>query len=106
MGFSLPGGFCRPGIRKKGAQSSGPNLGSQAQKSSAPYPQKVWITLWVAALARPKKAEKCANPLAWSNNDHDIKHLLINDLRHVHSATELKPAVIPLIECPSRGICA
>ena len=63
------------GDGKKGAQSSGPFVGSQAQKPRVRYPQKVWITLWVAAPAPAKSAAKNANPLPWSNNDHDVKAL-------------------------------
>jgi hypothetical protein len=76
-GFSLSGRSLPAGHKKKGAQSSGPFLGSQAQKPRGRYPQKVWITLWVAALAPSKSAAKNANPLPWSNNDHDVKAFCI-----------------------------
>jgi hypothetical protein len=77
MGFSLSGRSLPAGHKKKGAQSSGPFVGSQAQKPSLPYPQNVWITLWVAATAPAKSAAKNANPLPWSNNDHSVKDIKI-----------------------------
>jgi hypothetical protein len=62
-GISLSGRILPAGHKKKGAQSSGPFLGSQALKPSRPYPQKLWITLWVGPLARSKSAAKNAKPL-------------------------------------------
>jgi hypothetical protein len=66
------------GTQKKGAQSSGPCVGSQARKTTRRYPQKVWITLWVEPFSGAKTASIYANPLSWSNNDHCIKRLKIN----------------------------
>jgi hypothetical protein len=63
---------------KKGAQSSGPFLGSQALISRSRYPQKLWITLWVAASRMREMTVKKAKPLHWSNNKHAINLSLIN----------------------------
>jgi hypothetical protein len=106
MGLSCVAGFCQPVVEKKGAQSSGPSVGSQAPKTTRLYPQKVWITLWVEPIPGAKTAAFCANPLAWSNNDHSIKIILINRLRALCAATGLKPDLIPLIEASSMGSCA
>jgi hypothetical protein len=72
-GFLSTGRILPAGDGKKGAQSSRAFMGSQAQIPSVRYPQKVWITLWVVAARGTKNAVICVNPLAWSNNDHDLK---------------------------------
>jgi hypothetical protein len=60
----------------------------------------------VDALASQKSAAKNANPLPWSNNDHGVKTFYINEIRVIHPATELKPAVMPLIDGRRWGVCA
>jgi hypothetical protein len=89
-GISQSGRVLPAGHKKKGAQSSGRKLASQAQIAAIPYPQKVWITLWVASSRRPKTAADIVKLLAWSNNDQDIKSLSFNGLQGVCLATELK----------------
>jgi hypothetical protein len=80
MGSLYPGSATPAGLKKKGAQSSGPVVGSQALKPSPRYPQNLWITLWVERSRGTETASFCANPLAWSNNDHYIKAFLISSL--------------------------
>jgi hypothetical protein len=106
MVLSIRAGAKSAGLKKKGAQSSGPVVGSQALKPSPRYPQNLWITLWVEPPRGTETAAICVNPLAWSNNDHYIKAFLISGLRRVYRATGLKPDVMPLFKCPPMGICA
>jgi hypothetical protein len=72
LGCGLELGFASR-REKKGAQSSGPFLGSQDLKLKSPYPQKMWITLWVAAIHMREMTVKNAKLLLWSNNNHAIK---------------------------------
>jgi hypothetical protein len=74
-GFSLSGRVLPAGHKKKGAQSSGPVVGSQALIPRSLYPQNLWITLWVAANPGIEIAANCAKPLGWSNNDHCINSI-------------------------------
>jgi hypothetical protein len=99
-GFLSTGRILPAGDGKKGAQSSGPFVGTQAQIPSGPYPQNVWITLWAEALRDAENALNRANPLAWSNNDHDVKPCKIIALYRLYPATGLKPAVMPLFTRP------
>jgi hypothetical protein len=105
-GFLSTGRVLPAGDGKKGAQSSGPLMGSQAQIPSDFYPQKVWITLWVVRLRGRKNALICAKPLAWSNNDHDVKAFNFSQLQGLYPATGLKHAVMPLFKGQRRGSCA
>jgi hypothetical protein len=106
MGFLSTGRILPAGDGKKGAQSSGPFVGSQAQIPSGPYPQKVWITLWASTPRGTKNAVICVKPLAWSNNDHAVKPIKIIWLHGLYPATGLKPSVIPLFTRPPMGGCA
>ena len=74
-GFSLSRRSLPAGHKKKGAQSSGPFVGSQALIPRSFYPQNLWITLWVGTNPGVEITANCAKPLGWSNNDHCIKDL-------------------------------
>jgi hypothetical protein len=75
------------GAGKKGAQSSGPFLGSQEQLSTRPYPQKMWITLWVAVFPTVKTTGKTAKVLLWSNNYRAIKVCFFSQLHRLYGET-------------------
>jgi hypothetical protein len=47
----------------------------------SPYPQKLWITLWVSILGWVKFPGHIAYLLQWLKNDHPFLSCFINNLR-------------------------
>jgi hypothetical protein len=52
----------------------------------APYPQKLWTTLWTAARADGRFRGQIAYLLPWSKNEQGILACFFNQLRACHGA--------------------
>jgi hypothetical protein len=52
-----------------------------------PYPQKLWITLWMTPPREVPFPGQIAYLLPWSKNDQPFSPFLLNGLRRTHCAT-------------------
>ena len=60
---------------------------SPAQTEPRPYPQKLWITLWITRPGEVPNPGQIAYLLPWSKNDQPFLPFLLNELQASHSIT-------------------